>query len=134
LVTPHFKESGLLASLDALIDDINISPNIQVAFTHDNEAENLSNGKKLALFRIIQEQLKNILTHSKATKAEIKLCRNGENIELLIKDNGTGFDSSKTRRGIGLSNIYERIKFYNGSTEIKTAEGKGCLLSVHMPA
>ncbi|MEJ0101546.1 MAG: ATP-binding protein [Bacteroidota bacterium] len=117
-----------------MIDDIQISNTLKIKFTHDSEADLLSPGKKLTLFRIIQEQLKNILTHSQANETEIHLqCRNST-VMLIIKDNGTGFNSKLTRRGIGLSTIFERTRFYNGTTTIETAPGKGCLLKILMPA
>ena len=53
--------------------------------------------------------------------------------QLIIKDDGIGFDSTKAHRGIGLSNIYERTRFYNGAVDIQTKPGKGCTLSVTIP-
>lgn len=54
-------------------------------------------------------------------------------MQLIIKDNGIGFDSGHTHRGIGLSNIYERTRFYNGVVDIQTKPGNGCILTVTMP-
>ena len=130
LVIPQFKEQGLAKSIQALIDDIHLADAIRIKFTHDLDADLLSSGKKITLFRIVQEQIKNIITHSKATKAEILLFARGGQVQLVIKDNGVGFDSTKTPRGIGLSNIYERVSFYNGSVDIQTAGGKGCSVAV----
>ncbi len=93
----------------------------------------LSPGKKVALFRIVQEQLKNILKHSKANHVDIYLqCKNTD-VQLTIRDNGIGFDTRQTQRGIGLSNIYERTRFYNGQVDIQTAPGKGCTVALSMP-
>ena len=114
LVIPQFKEQGLANSIQALIEDIHLAHAIKIKFTHDLDTDLLSSGKKITLFRIIQEQIKNILNHSKATKAEILLYAKDNDVHLVIKDNGVGFDSTKTHRGIGLSNIYERVSFYNG--------------------
>ena len=52
---------------------------------------------------------------------------------MVIEDNGIGFESSQTHRGIGLSNIYERISFYQGSVNIQTSPGKGCSVIVTLP-
>jgi signal transduction histidine kinase len=88
----------------------------------------------VTLFRIVQEQLKNILKYSKADKAEIYLqCRNS-NACLMIKDNGIGFDTRQASTGIGLSNIHERARFYNGQVSIESSKGNGCLLTVLIPA
>lgn len=52
---------------------------------------------------------------------------------LMVLDHGIGFDPGLTHRGIGLSNIYERTRFYNGLAEVETAPGKGCILTVILP-
>ncbi len=133
LVAPQLIGNGLVKSVEALVSDIELSGTIKINFSYDNERYPLSPGKELTFFRIVQEQLKNILKYSKASQADIILQCNESNVELLIRDNGVGFDSKQTHRGIGLSNIYERTRFYNGSVDIQTAPGKGCLLTVNLP-
>ncbi|HOZ69739.1 MAG TPA: hypothetical protein PK328_10270, partial [Chitinophagaceae bacterium] len=54
-------------------------------------------------------------------------------VRMLVKDNGIGFEANHTFRGIGLSNIYERVRFYDGAADIKTAAGEGCQLIVSIP-
>lgn len=133
LVVPQLNQKGLVASIKTLIEDIHLSTEIKVKCTHDHENDLLSQGKKVTLFRILQEQLKNIIKHSKASKVDIFLQCKENDVQLLIKDNGKGFDPKQTHQGIGLSNIYERTRFYNGSVDIQTAPGKGCTLCVTMP-
>jgi PAS domain S-box-containing protein len=133
LVVPQLKEQGLVNGIQLLTDDINLMHKIKFTFTYDLETDPLSSGKKITLFRIVQEQAKNILKHSKAKKAEIQLQGKKDAIQLVIKDNGIGFDSTHTHRGIGLSNIYERVSFYNGTVDIRTAAGKGCTVIVTLP-
>lgn len=133
LVTPQFNEEALTVSLKKIIDDLQASSGTEITFICDDMADKLSNGKKVALFRIIQEQLKNIITHSAADKAAIFLRGNTDTVELVITDNGKGFNAAETRRGIGLSNIYERTKFYNGKADLKTEKGKGCSLIIQIP-
>ena len=133
LVVPQLHEKGLVASINTIIEDIHLSTNIKIKFTYDYENDLLSPGKKVTLFRIIQEQLKNILKHSKATRVDIYLQCKEKDVQLSIKDNGAGFDTKQTHRGIGLSNIYERTRFYNGTVDIQTAMKKGCLMTITMP-
>ncbi|HET6994528.1 MAG TPA: PAS domain-containing protein, partial [Chitinophagaceae bacterium] len=130
LVVPQFKQQGLVESIRALIEDIQLAHPIRIKFTHDLDTDLLSSGKKITLFRIVQEQMKNILKHSKARNAEILLQVKHQDVELVIKDNGIGFDSTLTPRGIGFSNIYERVSFYNGTVDIQTSRGKGCMVAV----
>jgi PAS domain S-box-containing protein len=133
LVVPQLHSGGLVTSIYTLIDDFHLSTNILINFTHDDESEILSPGKKVTIFRIIQEQMKNILKHSEAKNVTINFHSKEQDAELIIQDNGVGFDLKQTHRGIGLSNIYERTRFYNGTIKIDTAPGKGCVLTVNIP-
>jgi len=133
LVAPQLKEESLIDSIRLLTVDLEMAHDMEIRFTHDCEVEQLSPGKKVTLFRIVQEQLKNIIKHSQATVTEIMLQYSSSEVVLEIRDNGTGFEPKQTYRGIGLSNIYERTKFYNGVVDIKAATGKGCTLTVTIP-
>lgn len=133
LVTPQLKKETLAENINTIITDIQMTGALNINFVHDVNDELLSPGKKITLFRIIQEQLKNIIKHSQATKAEICIRTNEEYLELGIKDNGKGFDPHQTRQGIGLSNIHERTQFYNGTVDIQASAGKGCILNVRIP-
>jgi PAS domain S-box-containing protein len=133
LVEPQLNQNGLIASINTLIGDIHLSTGIKIKFTHDNENNLLSSGKKLTLFRIVQEQLKNILNHSKANHVDIHLQCKDRDAWLTIKDNGIGFDPRQSHTGIGLFNMYERTRFYNGSVDIQTAPGNGCIITVGIP-
>jgi signal transduction histidine kinase len=132
-VVPRLKEENLTENIQRLVDDINISNVIKIKFEHDNENDILSPGKKITLFRIIQEPVKNILQHSKAKHVDVCVKFRDAYVRLTIKDDGIGFDATQTRRGIGLSNIYERSRFYNGTVDLHTSPGKGCTLIVNMP-
>ena len=134
LVTPKLKEEKLTDSIHILINDIQLAGALKIEFTHDVESNVLSEAKKIALFRIVQEQLKNILKHSAADRTQIFLHSTQGVTELIIEDNGKGFNSQQVHSGIGLSNIRERILFYNGDVNIITSPGKGCKLIVSIPS
>lgn len=133
MVAPQLEGSALTDSIRKIIDDIEMSTSLKIKFTHDAETELLSPGKKLTLFRIVQEQTKNILKYSKAAHVEILLQSSNNYVVLVIKDNGLGFDMKKTNYGVGLSGITERVKFYDGKSLIQSAPGQGCLLEVKIP-
>jgi signal transduction histidine kinase len=133
LVVPQFKEKGLVESIYSLIEDIQMSSKLRIRFVHDSETDLLSPGKKITIFRILQEQMKNIIKYSKAKQVDIYFNCRDENTQLIIKDDGIGFDPKQTSRGIGLSNMHDRTRFYNGTVDIETAPGKGCELTVTIP-
>src|SRR5258705_673417 len=134
LVAPKQKMKGLADSINTIIDDIHFSTPIKIVFRHHPGVEYLDEDKKTALLRIVQEQLKNIVSYSKAKEVIIKIDVRDGKVIMEIKDNGVGFDAGKMTKGIGLSNIYERAIFFKGSFNLKTAVGKGCVLMISLPA
>ncbi|MBO9659516.1 MAG: PAS domain-containing protein [Chitinophagaceae bacterium] len=133
LVAPQLKEESLTGNIQSMIKDIQLAGGMNIQFRYNGEIEVLSPGKKITIFRIVQEQLKNILKHSQASLTQITLCNNDNGVRLVIQDNGNGFDPRQTYQGIGFSNIRERSEFYNGTVEVAAAPGDGCTLSVSFP-
>jgi len=135
LVLPDLKKGGLVASIDDLVLDLRVGDLFEVEFTHSpaGQLEQMSQSKKVTLFRIIQEQTKNIIKYSKAKKVKIALHLDIDRVRLEIRDDGQGFDSANTRKGLGLSNIFERSRLYDGNAILSTAPGKGCCIIVNIP-
>ncbi len=100
LVAPRLKENRLVPCISQLIEDTRLASGLTIHFTHDSSADLLTDGKKVTLFRILQEQLKNIIKHSGARQVDIRLECEEESIRMTVKDNGVGFDANQTFRGI----------------------------------
>ncbi len=133
LVVCQMNGRGLAESVQTLVDDIHYSNVIKIKYSHDPEIELLQPAKKVTFLRIVQEQLKNILKHSQGKLIDISLRVVQDNVQLIIQDDGVGFDSKQTHQGIGLSNIHERTRFYEGHIDIQTSPGNGCKLEVTIP-
>jgi signal transduction histidine kinase len=133
LVIPRLKTKGLVASIRELIENIHASKALSVDFHYDRLYFPISSGKEVAIFRILQEQLRNIMQHSLASNAVVRLYITDDHVVLLIEDNGVGFDAQKQTAGIGLSNIRERVTWYEGTVNIQTAVGKGCKVIAKIP-
>ena len=88
---------------------------------------------QLNIFRIIQEQLSNISKHSKATKINIKLNGNENEVILFISDNGIGCNLNKRNNGIGIKNIKSRAELHQGTALYISKPGKGYSLTVRLP-
>lgn len=78
-----------------------------------------------ALFRVLQEALANIVRHSQASKVTVMLKSEDGQVTLAIEDNGTGFDSEKIVKGVGLDSMQERLAAMNGKLGISSQEAKG---------
>lgn len=135
LVVSQKKGACILELINDLVLKIKILGLFDISFKHNRAAdlEKICPQRRLMLFRILQEQLNNIIRHSGAKNVKIELsCRNKE-IMLVISDDGVGFDISRTALGTGMSNIYGRINQYNGVMEMESNAGKGCMLKVLLP-
>lgn len=134
LMNPSLEDLGLLDSIADLVENLNATKKIQVSFSHENFDESaLDENQKLALFRITQEALNNIIKHAGATRTTIQLSFVQYFIRLVIKDNGKGFDSVSVKKGVGLSNIRNRVYLLNGNLTVNTHPGDGCTLIVELP-
>jgi signal transduction histidine kinase len=105
-----------------------------IEFEHNEFAEEvIPENQKLSLFRIVQEQLNNIIKHSGAKNVSVKLFSKTDEFVLEINDDGKGFDPACLRKGIGILNIKNRAELFNGTAEILSQPGNGCLLKVSFP-
>jgi len=134
LMIPSLGDLGLIDSIEDLVENINATKKIDATFIHEDIAENnLIENQKLTLFRITQEALNNVVKHAEATRTTIELLCSKEIIQLVIKDNGKGFDSLNIKKGAGLNNIRNRVYLLNGNVTINSQPGKGCTLVVDLP-
>jgi len=136
LVPPSVGDLGLIDSIQDLVENIRATRKLRVEFYYQGNIDNvLDEKRKLMLFRIVQEQVNNILRHSQATVMTIELYEEGRQVELTIHDNGQGFDLEKVKlkKGVGLSNIISRAELFNGKVIIKTSPGHGCRLNINVP-
>jgi len=88
---------------------------------------------KLTVYRIVQEQLTNIIKHADATEVIIKLLYRDSQVILHIQDNGKGFEIGKVKEGIGLNNIRLRAETLNGKVSIQSSPGRGSSLEISLP-
>jgi len=99
----------------------------------------VSSEVETTLYRIIQEALNNIAKHSGAKHASIILHRAPGHAELLIEDDGSGFDTTKPcpaaneKGGLGLSGIQERLSLLGGSLNVESAPQQGTTIVVRIP-
>lgn len=132
LVGPaHEKTMGLIAAVEELISNISILKQIVISFNCSTYDENESEiGLKIVIYRIIQEQMSNILKHAEASEVKIELKKEENDLILVITDNGKGFDTSTKGKGIGLKNIKNRAELYDGKVKIVCPAGKGCKMTI----
>jgi len=137
LVTDTIKDFGLFAAIENIVRDTMEAYPVKIHCVLQPSLErSMSDKFKLNAFRIVQEQLTNILKHAKASEIHIVMSEIKGKFTLSIADNGIGFDNRKNsdNMGIGIRNITSRVEFYRGKVKFITEPGKGCKLVITFPA
>lgn len=133
LATPGMV-MGLAESIDILVDDLSVIHQVKISFQEEGiDEEDLGDKMQLDIFRIVQEQLNNVVKHANATNALIDLRRKANEVILLISDNGQGCELSKVQKGVGIINITARADLYQGSVAITSKPREGYELKVVLP-
>lgn len=129
LVSPTLTDIGLIESIRELTEAILKTKSIQISLHAEKFSESLlTSTQKLMIYRITQEQLNNILKHSKAEHVDIELVQNNGDVRLVIEDDGIGFDTRKSTAGLGLKNMRHRLELFNGDMNINSSPQEGCRL------
>jgi signal transduction histidine kinase len=132
LVPPSLGEISLTDALNDMIEHLKVVHKIQFITNWNVTDEKQFDDKlKLTIYRIMQEQMNNILKHSHAGSVIISLKQQDTSLEFKITDDGVGFDSSTKKNGVGLQNIISRTEMCNGKLAINTSPGNGCQLHFH---
>jgi signal transduction histidine kinase len=109
------------------------SSKLITAFDPEIKWDLISNIVKINLYRIVQEGLQNCNKYSKADIIRVEFKNENNDLVLTIEDDGIGFNTSKTKNGIGLHNIEYRAKECKGTVTIKSAKGEGTILTIKIP-
>ena len=130
------KHGGLTAALSAHCAGIARTQKIAVTCTAEGDFESVHPKVAFCLYRIAQEALRNVVKHSNASQAEVRLLRADDNLELTVADNGQGFDvieARKSGRGLGLLSMSERVRLARGTLSLVAELRKGTQVRVRLP-
>jgi PAS domain S-box-containing protein len=133
LVGPQWDGLTLRQSLEELLCMFASGNNFQTSISWIGSEEELEENKKIVVYRIVQEQLNNIIKYAKAQHVSLSLLIDKETLKVSIQDDGEGFESSQQTTGIGLRNMQTRLEMVGGTMNINTAIGKGCQLNIVLP-
>jgi signal transduction histidine kinase len=126
---------GLIPALQGLIERVSKRSGIAINLANPPTGRRLPSGIETALYRVVQESLTNAAKHAKASRIEIRIWHDLNEVQCSVRDNGTGFDlnevlSRKGSRGLGLVGIRERVESVGGTVSIHSFPGKGTELQV----
>lgn len=133
---PAALNLGLAAAVEWLAGRVLGPAGIRYQVSITAQADRLDDSHAIALFRIVQESLNNIVRHAEASQVHITLGRIDAELHLLLEDDGKGFDAAGVDHAthFGLLGISERVTALGGNLEIDSGPGSGTRLSVSLPA
>jgi len=131
-VTP-LKNINLIDLLQSLVDDLEKNTSLKMVLKFDLGEQVKNDDLILNIYRIIQEQVNNILKHADAKTVSISVQTIDNRIQIITTDDGKGFNLNKIRNGIGISNMINRIETFNGKMEIISSPGNGCEIMIEIP-
>ncbi len=128
-----FDGSNLQEDFENLLSTFNADQRFAIQLQFDLQGQTPAADVQVNLYRILQEQIKNISKYSEATEIKISVMATDRLVSMRIADNGIGFDVKHLRKGIGLSNIKRRTEALNGKFILNSSPGDGCEIIVEIP-
>ena len=132
LMPPLLRSQGLVPTFKTLLNSYR-STSLQINFDERNMETRLQEKQEVFLFRITQELLSNAIKHSEATKIEVSLYGLDEMIQLIVEDNGKGFNTEEQFNGLGLFSVQSRVDYLQGELDVESSPGLGTTISISIP-
>lgn len=133
LLPKEFEKIGLKASLMKLIGDINKSKKIIFELVLSGEIDEIPTNIAFNIYGVCMELTTNILKHSNATEAQLIITLFDETLNIKAIDNGVGIDSNRTKNGMGLENISERVYAISPLSKLEIDSNEGGVVSISVP-
>ncbi len=126
---------GLLVAVKIMAEKISAANQLKIDIIDFGLEQRLDTNTEITLFRIIQELTTNIIKHAEAKEATINISQFDDTINIIIEDNGKGFDpkTTTTKSGMGLHSIQKRIEHLNGTFQIDSSSKSGTSIIINIP-
>ena len=126
---------GLLVAIQIMAEKISSANKTQIEVLDFGLNKRLENNLEVAVFRIIQELTTNIIKHAEAKNATINISQFDNTLNIIIEDDGKGFNYKKTnlKSGMGLNSIKTRIEHLNGNFDVDSTLNKGTSIIINIP-
>lgn len=126
---------GLLPAIKKLASKASNGDQLQIEVQDYGLDERLDNALEISIFRMIQELITNIIKHANATEINISLTNHDSLLNIIVEDNGKGFDAKvlPEKDGMGLKSIEKRVEHMEGTFEIDSTIGKGTNIIINIP-
>ncbi|MAT89820.1 MAG: hypothetical protein CMC35_03925 [Flavobacteriaceae bacterium] len=132
---PHaLSISGLPGALEDVAEQLKLQ-GYNVSLELSNIPNTLDSNKQVMIYRIVQEVISNIRKHAEAASILLQLLKHGNQLHIIIEDDGTGFDfeKAKAKGGLGLKSIQSRVDYLDGTIDWDTQPGNGTQVTINIP-
>lgn len=135
LAPPAIRDLGLRDAVIEMINSYSIlkTPVFKLTIYEQKDDDKIVMGKKIVLYRVLQELLNNTYKYAEACKVLVKICIKHKHLHMEYTDNGKGFDQTKIKKGVGIESMRSRVKFHRGDIEILTSPGNGFKALLKIP-
>ena len=137
LYPPMLRQLGVAAAVAAHARSLAQSTGIEVEVEGEDVRGLLAPEAELALYRIVQDALVNVVRHASASRVRIRIAPEERGVHAVVEDDGVGFRTEQALRGnpcIGLLGMEERALYIGGTLHIESAPGHGTRVHIHIPA
>lgn len=124
---------GLIPSIKSIAKEISHSEKLKIEVNNINVNQRIKSNIEIQVFRIVQELLTNIIKHAEATEATIQFSEDENMLNIMVEDNGKGFNLNEITFGLGLTNIEKRMENLNGNVVFDTTPGNGTTVILNIP-
>ncbi len=124
---------GIVPAIRDLVNRIESEDTPHMEFIHYGPLQDLPVGVTLNIYRIVQELLYNCLKHSHAREILIQLIRNDEDLEIMVEDDGRGYDPAEVKKGMGTENVAARVNYLKGEISVHSESGVGTTTTITIP-
>ena len=135
LHSAHLEYLGLVAAASAFCRERSTQHKVEIDFRSEDVPKELPYETGLCLFRVLQEAIQNAIKHSGSAEISVSVCGGADEIELVVRDGGIGFDAHEAGkgRGLGLTSMKERLKLVRGNVVIESQPGGGTTIYARVP-
>jgi len=130
------SDQGLLPAIKKMAKTITDTDALEVTVEDFGLGERLENSLELSVFRMIQELVANAIKHAEASHVNVQLTQYEDNLNIIVEDNGKGFDHSQldqNQSGMGLTTIEKRVEHLEGTFTVDSIVGKGTSILIDIP-
>ncbi|MEJ2554795.1 MAG: GAF domain-containing sensor histidine kinase [Anaerolineae bacterium] len=133
------ETQGLVPALQSYAQRLRETEGLNVVLNVGGEFDRLAHNAEVAIFSVVQEAITNAKKHAHASRIEIEVTPDDDNLAVVVRDNGVGFDTKavtahyEERGSLGLLNMKERAEIMEGTLSISSQPGQGTAVVLRLP-